>query len=165
VFSLSTNGEEKVLHSFKAKRDGSNPAAGLLDVGGVFYGTTIFGGALGKGTVFSITRAGRLKVLHEFRRSVDGSYPTGNLINVNGTLYGTTQAGGGAACTFNGYKGCGTVFSIAPDGTETVLHAFQGAPDDGTDPQGPLVSIGGNLYGVTYAGGNDNDGTVFVITP
>jgi uncharacterized repeat protein (TIGR03803 family) len=33
-----------------------------------------------------------------------------------------------------------------------------------------LVSIGGNLYGVTYAGGEggnfaNGDGTVFVVTP
>jgi uncharacterized repeat protein (TIGR03803 family) len=162
VFSVNKAGEEKVLHAFTGDRDGAGPRGGLLDVGGVFYGTTSGGGAGGNGTVFSITKAGRIKILHEFRRRSDGASPSGDLINVGGTLYGATEAGGAGPC--NGKLGCGTVFSITPDGTETVLHAFQGGTADGADPQGPLVSIGGNLYGVTYTGGN-GDGTVFVITP
>jgi uncharacterized repeat protein (TIGR03803 family) len=169
VFSLNRSGEEKVLHQFTGSPDGATPRAGLLDVGGRLYGTTTAGGNYGYGTVFSITKAGQIKILYSFQGGRDGAFPTGNLINVGGTFYGTTTAGGGASCTINGIRGCGTVFSITPDGTETVLHHFHfGA--DGADPQGPLVSIGGNLYGVTYAGGEggnfaNGDGTVFVITP
>jgi uncharacterized repeat protein (TIGR03803 family) len=163
VFSLSTAGTEKVLHTFTGTPDGATPVGGLLDVGGLFYGTTTGGGADGNGTVFSITSAGVTKILYSFQGGTDGAYPTGDLINVAGRFYGTTTAGGGGPCTINKISGCGTVFSIKPDGTETVLHRFHSGTD-GADPQGPLVSIGANLYGVTSEGGSGT-GTVFVIKP
>src|SRR5262249_30183786 len=51
----------------------------------------------------------------------DGLWPYAGLIaDVGGNLYGTTGAGG-AVCRL---YGCGTVFKLAPDGTETVLHQF-----------------------------------------
>jgi uncharacterized repeat protein (TIGR03803 family) len=42
VFSVSTGGEERVLHSFGRpyRTDGQIPAAPLLDVNGALYGTT-----------------------------------------------------------------------------------------------------------------------------
>jgi len=41
------------------------------------------------------------------------------------------------------------VFRIAPDGTETVLYAFQGG-SDGDEPLAGLIMDGaGNLYGTT----------------
>ena len=164
VFSVDTTGQETVLHSFKGKGDGATPEAGLLNVGDLFYGTT-GGGEHGKGTIFSITKRGDKKLLYRFQGGSDGAVPTGDLINVNGTLYGTTFNGGGGPCAINGESGCGTVFSVAPDGTETVLYAFQSGPNDGAYPQGPLMSFGGGLYGVTIAGGSNGLGTVFVFTP
>ena len=48
--------------------------------------------------------------------------------------------------------------------TFTTLHSFDGT--DGTNPHAGLVqATDGNLYGTTYLGGADNDGTVFKITP
>ncbi len=164
VFSVGTTGEETVLHSFKGKGDGATPEAGLLVVGNLFYGTT-GGGEHGKGTVFSITKRGDKKLLYRFQGGGDGAVPTGDLINVNGTFYGTTYNGGGGPCNINGKSGCGTVFSITPDGIETVLYAFQSGPNDGAYPQGPLMNVGGSLYGVTVAGGSNGLGTVFVIKP
>jgi uncharacterized repeat protein (TIGR03803 family) len=55
VFSITPNGKEKVLHSFGAAGDGMQPAAGLIDVGGTLYGTTVAGGTYGNGTVFALT--------------------------------------------------------------------------------------------------------------
>ena len=55
VFSISTSGKERVLHSFAGGGDGDNPGAGLIDVNGTLYGTTIGGGAHGDGTVFALT--------------------------------------------------------------------------------------------------------------
>jgi uncharacterized repeat protein (TIGR03803 family) len=50
-------------------------------------------------------------------------------------------------------------------GVLTVLHNFAGYPTDGTLPVGVLVQANdGNLYGVTYQGGANNQGTVFKIT-
>ena len=68
VFSITTGGKEKVLHSFRGS-DGAFPEAGLVDVDGTLYGTTSVGGAYNCyscGTVFSITPSGEEKVLHSF---------------------------------------------------------------------------------------------------
>ncbi|HLY02991.1 MAG TPA: choice-of-anchor tandem repeat GloVer-containing protein [Candidatus Cybelea sp.] len=54
VFSISTTGNEKVLHSFGGDPDGTHPYAGLIDVNGTLYGTTVYGGH-GYGIVFAIT--------------------------------------------------------------------------------------------------------------
>lgn len=60
VFELSpkTGGgwTEKLLHSFGASTDGTQPYVGLVpDGSGNLYGTTVFGGADNNGTVFKIT--------------------------------------------------------------------------------------------------------------
>lgn len=52
--NLSTNAET-VLWSFGSGTDGQYPDSDLLNVNGTLYGTTILGGANGKGTVFSLT--------------------------------------------------------------------------------------------------------------
>jgi len=56
VFAIDVKtGAEKVLHSFKNKDgDGTLPFASLTDVRKELYGTTVGGGAQGRGTVFKI---------------------------------------------------------------------------------------------------------------
>lgn len=167
VFRMTPSGKEKVLHSFGGPPDGAYPVASLIDVKGTLYGTTWFGGAYhcgsadGCGTVFSITPSGKERVLHSFGNGADGVFPMAPLIKVKGTLYGTTNLGG-AYCA--GAGGCGTIFSITPNGTEKVLHSFGGAPD-GCCPLAGLTNMGGTLYGTASAGGADGYGTVFEITP
>jgi uncharacterized repeat protein (TIGR03803 family) len=74
---------------------------------------------------------------------------------MGGTLYGTTEYGG--------LHHDGTVFSVTPSGSETVMYAFQGG-SDGKYPAAGLITVGGALYGTTYAGGvGDGYGTVFKI--
>jgi uncharacterized repeat protein (TIGR03803 family) len=175
VFSITPSGTETVLHTFKGgSGDGANPFAGLINVKGTLYGTTHDGGACasvsgGCGTVFSITPSGTETVLHTFKgRSGDGAYPYAGLINVRGTFYGTTSEGG-TCSSFVG--GCGTVFSLTPSGTETVLYSFKGSGSgDGNLPTMSLVDVKGTLYGTTYEGGancgsSGGCGTVFSITP
>jgi uncharacterized repeat protein (TIGR03803 family) len=172
VFSVSTAGAEHVLHSFGLyTKRGIRPVASLINVGGTLYGTTIFGGTSGKGTVFSITPSGAEKVLHSFSDSPDGASPVASLIDVNGTLYGTTAGGGayhgvGSGCD----GGCGTVFSITTGGTEKVLYSFGGG-SGGVGPRASLIDVGGALYGTTYLGGkacqrytDGGCGTVFSVT-
>jgi uncharacterized repeat protein (TIGR03803 family) len=98
VFSMTTSGKESVIHSFSGG-DGAQPWAGLIDVNGTLYGTTVTGGSAGSGcayvsigcgTVFSITTSGKETVLHSFGNYGDGIYPYAGLLNVKGTLYGTT---------------------------------------------------------------------------
>src|SRR5205823_1077973 len=77
------------------------------------------------------------KVLYAFRGGNDGASPFSTLIADDaGNLYGTTTVGGGGSCQFGG---CGTVFKLDPDGTESVLYAFTGAKD-GAYPQSGLIA-------------------------
>ena len=176
VFSVTLGGNEKVLHSFGQGMDGTTPVASLIKVNGTLYGTTQYGGAYGShyctggcGTVFSITPSGQETVLHSFGSGTDGKQPKASLIEVNGTLYGTTQYGGAYRRSYCG-GGCGTVFSITPSGTETVLHSF-GSGTDGSNPVAALTDVNGTLYGTTRYGGGHNTncdrscGTIFEITP
>jgi uncharacterized repeat protein (TIGR03803 family) len=60
IFSISPDGTEKVVHTFTGGRghDGSFPVAGLVEVNGALYGTTLTGGHSGPkgvGTVFALT--------------------------------------------------------------------------------------------------------------
>ena len=159
VYSISTNGREKVLHSFRLYTDGAFPVGSLIDVKGTLYGTTWAGGSLsdyGSGTVFSIDATGVKgveKVLYSFPYSgTDGVDPKAGLINVNGTLYGTTALGGA-------YRN-GTAFSITTTGSLTTLHSF-GYGSDGGRPAAPLLNVHRTLYGTTASGGAYGKGTIF----
>ena len=100
-------------------------------------------------------------VLYAFQAGNDGAGPTGVAIrDGGGNLYGTTLFGGGSGC---GGNGCGTIYRLAPEGTETVLYAFRGG-NDGEAPAGSLLMDNtGNLYGTTGDGGDQQCqcGTVF----
>jgi len=150
---------ETVLYGFQGGSDGESPDAGLTNVNGVFYGTTLAGGAKHDGTVFKVTASGAETVIHSFETGFgagnDGGIPAGGLANVNGVLYGTTEWGGAT--------GNGTVFEITTSGAETVLYSFAGG-SDGAHPAAGLVGVNGVLYGTTNGGGTGSRGTVFRIT-
>jgi uncharacterized repeat protein (TIGR03803 family) len=158
VFELETNGTEKVFYRFQSYQSGAHPYAGMVtDAQGNFYGTATKGGSPGLGTIFKLTPKGVQTVLHNFTGTPDGDSPYGRLlIDAKGNLYGTTNYGGTA--------GAGTVFKLAPDGTETILHSFLGTPDGSTPQSGLIVDSQGNLYGTTSAGGIHSEGTIFEIT-
>ena len=161
VFSVTTTGTEKVLHSFGKGDDGVSPAAGLVDVNGVLYGTTLAAGCCW-GTVFSVTTAGKERVLHTFRGSSGGYFPEAGLTDIKGTLFGTTAAGGK-------YRH-GTLYSVTTTGTEQVVHSFGGDSADGADPVANLMELNGTLYGTTKGGGDtclsfSSCGTVFAFSP
>ena len=147
----------RTLHSFTGyPNDGDSPNGPLVrDGAGNLFGTTYKGGndcnPWGCGTIFKIESDGAETVLHSFAGGSDGAYPFAGLIaDKSGNLYGTTSGGGGTGCS--GF-GCGTVFKLSADGTETVLYAFKGG-SDGEDPQLSLtLDEAGNLYGATLEGG------------
>jgi uncharacterized repeat protein (TIGR03803 family) len=156
VFSITTSGKYKLLHSFgKGNEDGTLPEAALLDVGGTLYGTTSQGGELRSGTIFSITPAGRYKTVYNFGNG--GANPMSALIDVNGTLYGTTVSG-------NNENISGTVFGVSTDGTEKFLFSFAASGSNGSQPVAALKNVKGVLYGTTQVGGVSNLGTVFKLT-
>jgi len=100
----------------------------------------------------------------------DGSAPLGELVmDASGNLYGTTSGGGSIS---NCPGGCGTVFELSPSSvggwTETIIYDFCSVGSDCEDGAFPYAGLvfdeKGNLYGTTYAGGNDG-GTVFELSP
>ena len=179
VFELSPDGIETVLHTFMGGDDGALPYGGVIaDNDGNLYGLTLVGGSTdscggsnqnGCGTLFKIAPNGTESILHVFAGGSDGGWPYGNLVrDKDGNLYGTTGLGGDANCEADG---CGTVFKLASDGTETLLHVFEGYCVDGSFPAAGLIADrNGNLYGTTAYGGSADcrkkgSGTVFEVTP
>jgi uncharacterized repeat protein (TIGR03803 family) len=154
VFKMTLSGEITQLYSFTGDLDGSVPIAGLVQAAdGNFYGTTLYGGASGAGTVFEITSSGEFTSRYSFTGGTDGGYPWGGLVSsTDGNLYGTTQE-------FGAY-GYGTVFQMAPNGTLATMAQFDGYA--GSYPSAALVQDkDGNLYGTTLEGGVDQDGTIY----
>lgn len=171
VFRLSPDGTKTMLYEFKGPPDdGFIPAANLvMDASGNLYGTTERGGHSGCGgyetcgVVFKLAPSGTETVLHIFTdKHGDGGNPLGALtFDGTGDLYGTTESGGNKGCGI----GCGTIFEIAPDGTETILHKFNSARD-GANPSAGLTADGkGHYYGTAQGGGAYGYGTVFEFTP
>jgi uncharacterized repeat protein (TIGR03803 family) len=157
---------ETVLYSFTgANGDGYYPASALImDSAGNLYGTTVFGGANGDGTVFKLSPGGVETILHNFTgTNGDGNDPYGGLVmDGAGNLYGVTVLGG--------KNNTGTVFTISPLGREKVLYSFGKKKDDGASPNAALImDSAGNFYGTTVGGGLNGCslgcGTVFKVSP
>jgi uncharacterized repeat protein (TIGR03803 family) len=163
VFKLAPDGTETVLYTFAGEANGYNPIGLAKDTTGNLYGTSFFTGNGGCcGLVFKVAPDGTETTFYAFRGGSDAGYPEARVIaDSAGNLYGTTAGGGGTGC--NG--GCGTIFKLAPDGTETILYAFSGGAD-GYDPEAPLkMDDAGNLYGTANGGGANGLGVVFKLTP
>ena len=158
VFKIAPNGFEIPLVVFTSGSNGAAPHAALIkDKTGNFYGTTTIGGQ-GHGVVFEIVFHGGERVLYTFSGGKDGANPYSGLIrNAAGDLYGTTYRGGA--------QRAGVVFKVAPDGIETVLHAFTGGTDGGHPYAGLIRDRAGTLYGTTIHGGTRDMGVVFKVAP
>src|ERR1017187_10338012 len=169
VFKITPGGTPTTLYSFCSQSgctDGLAPYAALVQAAnGDLYGTTVYGGADGFGTVFKITPSGALTTLYRFCSDypscTDGADPYAGLVPAaNGDFYGTTYGGGA-----NGNYG--TVFKITPGGTLTTLYSFcsQSGCTDGDHPEAGLVQAAdGDFYGTT-SGSGFSIATVFKITP
>lgn len=173
IFKIDPSGNETVLYNFQGQADGSSPGGVVLGPDGDLYGTTSCTWSCYSegGEVFKIDTSGNLTVLYTFTGGASGGTPNGYLLfDAAGNIYGTTYLGGTGPCDAYGYPGCGTVFKLAPDGTETVLYSFQGSTDGNAPPGGVIADSKGNLYGVTTGGGdlninNGGCGVVYEVTP
>jgi len=169
VYSLTTDGSERVLKSFgQFGPDPAQPYASLIAAQGRLYGTTTAGGRGGTGSVYSIDTKGKVVVVHSFGplTSHDGQVPVASLIVVNGTVYGTTAEGGlyrRSGCQPAPCPGYGVAYSVDASGKETVLHNF-GNSGDGVNPSSDLIYLKGRFYGTTKFGGRFGYGTVFSMT-
>jgi uncharacterized repeat protein (TIGR03803 family) len=153
IFRISPNLTETVLHKFDCTStpctDGWFPQSALISGSpGIFFGTTASGGANDTGTVYKLTLPYDETVLHTFASygdAADGSSPGPVLVHdASGNLYGITETGGGNGCAYPEANGCGTIFEVAPDGTEKVLYRFTGGAD-GSSPSWLVIDGSGNL--------------------
>jgi uncharacterized repeat protein (TIGR03803 family) len=160
IFKIETNGlGYSTMKDFLGGTSGSDPAAELVLSGSTLYGTTWGGGYSSGSTVFKINTDGSgFAVLKHFDSASSGARPFAGLAISGSTLFGTTTS-----ICFDGYSGCGSVFSINTDGSGfTILKQFPGA--DGPAYRAGLIFSGGTLYGTTYGDGSlTNYGTLFMI--
>jgi uncharacterized repeat protein (TIGR03803 family) len=158
AFALSLDSgvwTRSMVYTFSGGSDAAWPTGSLvLDGAGNLYGTSIFGGALGSGTVYELSpiqNGWTESVIHGFGAEDDGQLPADEILVFDqyGALYGTTVDGGA-----NGY---GTVFKMTPSGgswTESVLYSFV-AGIDGESPWAGLLYFNGDFWGTTEEGGGD----------
>jgi uncharacterized repeat protein (TIGR03803 family) len=145
------------VYNFRGTQ-GGNPLTVALTQGrdGRLYGTTLYGGAHGQGTVFSITPSGQYSLLHSFSGS-DGANPWGGVtLGTDGNFYGATQSGGSS--------NQGVVFKMSYSGAVTVVHSFTGGNDGRAPLSSPVEGDDGNFYGTTEYGGPLFGGVVYQVT-
>jgi uncharacterized repeat protein (TIGR03803 family) len=164
-----------VLFSFPGGTNGGGPYGTLVrDKAGNLYGATLYGGNTtacpdGCGLIFQLevpqTEGGSWteNVLFTFS-GTNGTNPTGSMVfDSLGNLYGTTVLGG--------TSDDGVVFELNPpvsggDWTYNMLYSFAGGTTDGANPpSGILLGSGGNIFGVTRAGGSSSAGIVYELEP
>lgn len=166
VYEVSATGTYSILYCFSGP-DGQSPSSSMIiDSSGNLYGTTYAGGADNLGVVFKVSPpvtgsdVWTEAVLYSFSGTPDGAHPIAGLVmGSGGYLYGVTS--------FGGTDNFGTVFKLNSNGVgnETVLHNFVGGKDGAYPLASLLLDPGGNLYGVTAAGGTHGLGTAFWIKP
>jgi len=157
------------IYAFKGQPDAGFPYGGLArDGSGNLYGTTYYDGANNLGSVYQLSPSSlgkwRERVLHSFEGGADGSNSISNLVfDAAGNLYGTTSEGGSPGCS------CGTIFKLTRGDngswTESVVHSFTGPPDGAYPYNGMVGDSEGNFFGATVHGGEDNEGSVYQLTP
>jgi len=169
VFKITQGGLLTTIHTFGSS-DGAYPDQLILATDGNFYGTADQGGTNAYGTVFKVTPTGTLTVLYTFcslPNCTDGANPDAIVQGADGNFYGTAQHGGSTTGKFCYPYGCGTAFKLTPDGVFTILYTFcsMASCTDGYIPSGLMQATDGNLYGTAWAGGANDGGTIFQLTP
>jgi uncharacterized repeat protein (TIGR03803 family) len=108
--------------------------------------------------------ARHLTVIHTFTGGTGTGDPGWLVEDAAGNFYGATSYGGNFhAC---GGSGCGGVYRLSPHGggwTYTVLYEFSGL--QGTEPSHLTLDAAGNIYGEFSAGGPDDVGGIFELSP
>jgi uncharacterized repeat protein (TIGR03803 family) len=175
VFGLMLEGRATAqtfttLHNFTSVSDGATPNDVILS-GNTLYGTAVYGGSSGNGTVFAVNtnstgftnlynfRAGGYNASFNYTNS-DGANPNDVILSGN-TFYGTA--------TYGGTNGSGTVFTVNTNGKGfTTLYTFtatdvNGNNSDGAHPYASVILSGNMLYGTATYGGTNGNGTVFKV--
>ena len=106
----------------------------------------------------SSTRAPQTHILLSFANETPEIVsPSKLVLGKDGNFYGTALGGA---------HNRGAIFKLTPEGVESILHSFDPSTGDGGEPAGGLMlGNDGNFYGTTIAGGTNDAGTVFKMTP
>jgi uncharacterized repeat protein (TIGR03803 family) len=171
VFKIhSQSGAFTHVAEFKV-RDGVNPGANpetvlCADGEGGMWGTTSYGGRLGKGTVFKLDVASsRLQAVVNFT-GIEGAAPGGP---ARGHLLNDGAGGLIGVCDFGGAGWIGTIYRIdLATGGYTLLKDISDSAKstEGSQPHGRLTAgADGWLWGVTNLNGAHHCGTVYKLDP
>jgi uncharacterized repeat protein (TIGR03803 family) len=152
LFRVSPKGAVTILFEFDLYQNCAHANTGLLlDNKGDIYGSTEEPACL-----YEYGANGTFSILYQF--PVLTNVPNGGLIRDKmGDLYGTTFNGGD--------YGEGSVFEFSSAGVFSTTYSFTGGADGGTPTYGLTADSSGNFYGVATAGGKNQGGVVFKITP
>jgi uncharacterized repeat protein (TIGR03803 family) len=150
-----------VLHAFTESTFDQVWLAPLqISPDGVIYAATTYGGGSRFGHVFAYdTKTSSYSTIYAFTNAAFASM--GVTLAPNGLLYGTTVFGGThhSKCDFGG---CGTLFSLTPSGSFTIIHRFSPFDGSGVNPNfQPIVDASGAVFGQTQWGGAFGAGTLF----
>lgn len=121
-------------------------------------------------TITPAALAQTFTVIHNFTGGADGAEPIAGLTaDARGNLYGTANQGGYGTCVPEN-AGCGVAFKLTPVGSSCVftpIYSFRGSPDGG-GPYGRVIfgpNASGNMYGASPAGGSNNFGALWELSP
>lgn len=119
-----------------ASFNGYGPASPVTEsTNGDFYGEGTPEG-IGVGNTYEVTPSGTMTNLKSL------SSPFGGLVQAsNGFLYGTDSTGGAGAS--------GDIFKMTPAGATTTVYSFCVTVCETSNPQTPMIQVGGELYGTT----------------
>lgn len=158
IFRMDRNGNLTNIFLFSDLDD--EPIQLVQGSDGDLYGSTLFGGTNGLGSIFRVTTNGVLVWSFSFN-GTNGDLPFGLIMANDGNFYGVTIHGG-SNFTQTVLSGYGTIFRITPGGSLTSLAEFDGTND--SMPWTIVQGTDGNLYGVAQAGGTYGDGAIFKLT-
>ena len=180
VFKLAHKGTGFVfntLHSFEKSNDGTNPYAKVtIARDSSLYGTTFFGvpgtgcGMYGCGTVFNLKLPPTAckSALCPWSESIAYQFPDGEMHGVWPLSAVIFDQSGNMFGTAIGNNLPGIAFELMPSGSgwiQSVICKFADL-STGTQPEGDLIrDRAGNLYGVTFTGGVNDDGVVYQLVP
>ena len=157
LFRFTPEGKFTTLHSFVSATDGAGLVPELwqsqqADTSLVLYGTTMWGGANGQGTLFVYQPDGVPSFKPAFSFQGPGSVRSGVVETSTGMFVGTMEIGG--------EFGAGSLYGYIPDKLfGKTIYSFSGPY--GSLPKGGLISDREFVYGFTTVGGANNCGTIF----
>jgi uncharacterized repeat protein (TIGR03803 family) len=161
IFSYnSKNNTGTVLYDFNTVNpNGIGPQATLFDASDKkLYGTTVFGGTNGFGTIFSFDPVtNSQKTVYNNTQLYEEGNCGGFIEGDNHLLYAMVSSGG--------LYGHGLIFSFDPStNTRQNLYSFDGT--SGSFPFGKFLKLAnGKFYALTDVGGTNNAGTIFSFDP